>query len=60
MRHEGIDKMVQNMVCYCFGITADEIIKDVRENGRSMILEKIVASKRRGECRCAELNPKGG
>ena len=46
-------------ICYCFGYTAEDIRKDVEENGRSTIMEKIMAEKRRGGCDCANTNPKG-
>ncbi len=51
---------MRDLVCYCFGFSAEDIVRDVRENGRSTILEKIAAAKREGGCRCGELNPKGG
>ncbi len=51
---------MKNLVCYCFGYTEDDIIRDVRENnGRSLIMEKIQAEKKRGGCRCKETNPLG-
>lgn len=47
------------MICYCFGYTAADIERDVQENGKSTILEKIIAEKRAGGCRCAEKHPEG-
>lgn len=47
-------------VCYCFGYTAGDIRRDVREHGgRSLILERIVAAKARGGCQCATRHPEG-
>jgi hypothetical protein len=49
-----------DFVCYCFGFTAADIQADVLANdGRSLILEKIVAAKRTGGCRCGETHPEG-
>lgn len=46
-------------ICYCFGYTDEDIERDVREHGRSLILERIMSEKRDGGCRCSETNPKG-
>lgn len=48
------------LVCYCFGYSEADIEQDVISNsGRSLILEKIKASKQDGACRCHEKNPTG-
>ena len=48
-----------NVICYCFGYTEEDIIRDFIENhGYSSILEKIMVEKKAGNCRCAEKNPK--
>lgn len=45
-------------VCFCFHHTAADIEADVAANqGKSLILERIVAAKRAGECRCADIHP---
>lgn len=50
----------QDLVCYCFGYTAGQIREDARNNrGRFLILERILAEKKKGCCRCADTNPKG-
>lgn len=46
-------------ICYCFNHTRADIERDYLENGRSLILEKIIAAKRLAACRCAIKNPKG-
>ena len=46
------------LVCYCLGYSEDDILKDLAENGRSTILEKITEAKKSGGCQCAEKNPK--
>lgn len=46
-------------ICYCFGYTVADIESDAIANSRSLILEKIVAEKKAGECNCSEKNPKG-
>jgi len=47
------------MVCYCFGYSKDDILKDLAVNGRSVILGKILEAKKSGVCQCEEKNPKG-
>ena len=51
---------MDELVCYCFGYTEADIERDVRLNGRSTILERILTEKRAGTCQCALKNPKGG
>lgn len=47
-------------ICYCFGYTEEDIRNDVRNNGgTSLILERILAEKRKGTCRCAAVHPEG-
>ncbi len=48
-----------DLVCYCFQYTKKQIQQDYIENGRSLILERITAEKKAGECDCARKNPKG-
>jgi hypothetical protein len=47
------------VVCYCFGYTLEDIKKDVLENGRSLIMQKIIEEKRAGACRCSTCHPRG-
>jgi hypothetical protein len=52
---------MKRLVCWCFGYTGEDIERDMLENaGRSTIMERIIAEKKAGACRCAEKNPKGG
>ena len=47
-------------ICYCFGYSEADIRQDVRSNGgRSSILERIIAEKKRAACQCATLHPEG-
>ncbi len=48
-----------DMICYCFGYSLHDIAEDIRQHGRSTIVERIAAEKQAGACRCAEKNPKG-
>ena len=50
---------MSSMVYYCFGYTASDIEEDVRLNGKSTILEKILSEKKAGACQCSVKNPKG-
>lgn len=45
--------------CYCFNYTANDIRKDIETNGKSTIIEKIMAEKKTGGCQCEAKNPKG-
>jgi hypothetical protein len=47
------------IICHCFNHTRADIERDRRENGRSLILEKIIDAKRLGACQCTIKNPKG-
>ena len=46
-------------ICYCFNHTRGDIERDLAQNGRSLILEAIIAAKRMGICQCGLKNPKG-
>jgi NAD(P)H-nitrite reductase large subunit len=46
-------------ICYCFNYTEADLVKDVLENGRSTIMERIMAESKQGNCDCAKNNPKG-
>ena len=46
-------------VCYCFKYTEADIAKDLKLNGRSTLLEKIIVEKKAGVCQCATTNPQG-
>jgi hypothetical protein len=50
---------MSDLICYCFGYTAQDILKDFEQNRRSLIMEKIIEEKRLGGCDCANKNPKG-
>jgi hypothetical protein len=54
-----IENHKENLVCYCFGYTADDIRADLLKNGRSLIMERIRTEKAADGCNCAEKNPKG-
>jgi hypothetical protein len=43
-----------NLICYCFGYTAQDILKDLDQNGRSLIMDKIMDEKRAGGCEEAQ------
>jgi hypothetical protein len=51
--------IVDDLICYCFGYSVDDILQDYRKNGQSTIMEKIQTEKKRGSCRCSIKNPKG-
>ena len=49
----------RQLLCFCFGYSAHDIRADIAANGRSLIMEKIMAAKRASGCNCATTNPKG-
>lgn len=52
--------MERHLICYCFGYSEEDIIRDVRENkGASSILERILSEKKKGACNCEHNHPKG-
>jgi hypothetical protein len=48
-----------DLVCYCFEYTKKDIENDFKDNGRSLIYEKIASEKKAGGCNCGSRNPKG-
>jgi len=53
------DHRISDFICYCFEYTKHDIEQDFSKNGRSIIMEKIMAEKKIGGCDCANKNPKG-
>jgi hypothetical protein len=57
---EGKNEFQSNdLVCFCFEFTRNDIEQDCIKNGRSTIMAKIASEKKAGECDCAAKNPKG-
>jgi hypothetical protein len=52
--------MEKKPICYCFGYSEEDIVRDVRENsGTSLILERILSGKKQGACNCTVNHPLG-
>jgi len=52
--------MEKKLICYCFGYSEEDIIRDVRENnGTSSILDRILGEKKKGTCNCKSNHPEG-
>ena len=49
---------VNDLICYCFGYSVDDIKNDYMEKGKSTIMEKIQMEKKLGNCQCGTKNPK--
>jgi len=47
-----------DLICYCFEYTRGDIEQNYINNGRSMIMDNIMAEKKTGGCDCAIRNPK--
>jgi len=50
---------MDKMICYCHNYTVTDLEKDVAENDRSTIMEKIITESKAGNCDCTTNNPKG-
>ena len=50
---------MNDLICYCFGYSVDDIEKDYRDNGVSTIMEKIKMEMKFGNCQCVTKKPKG-
>lgn len=52
--------MAKDLICYCFGYSEEDIVRDVLENnGMSTILTRIAIEKKNGTCRCKYNHPQG-
>ena len=51
--------MTKDKICYCFNYTAEDILNDFQENGKSTIMARIMNEKKDGKCNCESTNPKG-
>jgi hypothetical protein len=49
---------MKDTICFCFEYTRRDIEEDFIKNGRPLIMEKIKAEKKFGNCQCATKNPK--
>ncbi len=50
----------KNLLCYCFGYSEEDIIRDVLENGGiSSIVKRIQGGKKKGSCDCKFNHPEG-
>jgi hypothetical protein len=48
-----------DLICHCFGYSRRDIEDDLAKNGRSLIMQRIMAEKKAGACDCANRNSKG-
>ncbi len=46
-------------VCYCFGVTRENIEEEIRRSGKSTFAERITAEIQKGNCACEVKNPSG-
>lgn len=47
------------IICYCHNYTVGDLEDDAQAHGRSLIMERIMAESRAGNCNCEEKNPWG-
>lgn len=48
---------VGEIICYCFDYTREDIVNDYLKNGESLIMARIAAEMKAGNCRCNEMHP---
>lgn len=46
-------------VCYCFGVTREDVWNEVRRTGKSTAAERVTAEVKAGNCACEVKNPSG-
>lgn len=46
-------------LCYCFGVTDEMILKEIKETGKSSFSTWIAAETKKGNCACDVRNPSG-
>ncbi len=46
-------------VCYCFGLTRQDIWDEIRKTGKSTVAERITTEVKAGNCACEVKNPSG-
>jgi hypothetical protein len=52
--------MEKKLICYCFGYSEEDIIRDVQENrATSAVLDRILCEKKKGACNCKRSHPEG-
>ena len=56
---EKVEFKGNDLICFCFNFTRNDIEQDYIKNGISTILSKIEAEEKAGGCDCANKNPKG-
>jgi hypothetical protein len=56
---QPLEELMSRLICYCFGYTEEDLYQDALRHGRSLIMERILAEKKEGHCRCTETNPSG-
>lgn len=47
------------LICYCFGITREDILDEIQQTGKSTVSDRIKAEVKAGNCACAVKNPSG-
>ena len=56
---ENLDHEVDDLICFCFEYTRQDIEQDYIQNMNSTIMTRIATEKKAGGCNCATKNPKG-
>ena len=52
--------MTKDKICYCFNYTAEDILNDFQENGKSTIMARIMNEKKMGSVIVNQQIPKEG
>src|SRR6516165_8477916 len=46
-------------LCYCFGLSEEDVREEIRTQGRTTILDRLKSLVKDGMCACEERNPSG-
>ncbi|NQT74327.1 MAG: hypothetical protein HQ553_16415 [Chloroflexi bacterium] len=51
---------MNKLICYCFEYTESDIKDEMlQNNGKSLLLERIIEARKNDTCQCDVKNPKG-
>ncbi len=49
---------MEELICYCFNFSREDIRREMKETGKTTILDFISSQIKAGHCACAVKNPK--
>jgi len=58
--HQKSPEDMEVPVCYCFDHSPKSIADEIRETGKSTVINQIKSSMKNPGCHCEDANPQGG